>query len=298
MADDPHAGAPQGAPQPPSVKAAGITGFLSRELELRIVSGVAVALVALAAVWFGPLTFSLLVVAIAAAMSWEWGNIVRKDGFDTTGVLHIAAVATAALLSSMGMAGLAVAAVAAGAIVVSAFLFGGGEAKLSSLGVLYTGLPAVALVWLRSDEAHRGLVAVIFILLIVVVTDIAAYATGRTIGGPKLAPSISPGKTWSGLAGGVSAATATGAIMGYVVRGEPAWMACLALVLAFVAQAGDLAESALKRSYGLKDASDLIPGHGGFMDRMDGVVAAAVAAALIALVIDPFAPARALLHGS
>lgn len=273
-------------------------GLISRELQLRIASGAAVAAVAIAALWAGSLPFAILVFGVAAAMSWEWGNIVRKAGFDTAGIVHIAAIAAAAVLSGFGTAGLAVAAVAVGAIAVSALLFGGGEAKLSSLGVLYTGLPVVALVWLRSDDAHHGLTAVVFVLVCVAATDIAAYATGRLVGGPKLAPKISPGKTWSGLAGGVAAAAAAGAIMGHAVRGEPAWMAFLALLLAFIAQGGDLAESALKRSYGLKDASDLIPGHGGFMDRMDGIVTAAVAAALIALIIDPYAPARAVLHGS
>lgn len=292
MTDD--KGAPQAAPEPRTSKAAGI----SPELRLRILSGFAVAAVAIFALLAGPLSFSLLVFGIAAAMSWEWGNIVRKDGFDTPGVLHIIAVAAAAVLSGIGTAGLGVIAVAAGAIAVSALLFGGGQARLSSLGVLYTGLPVVALVWLRGDEIHRGLTAVVFILVVVAATDIAAYATGRTVGGPKLAPRISPGKTWSGLAGGVSAAAAAGALTGYIVGGSPAWMAFLGLLLAFVAQAGDLAESALKRSYGLKDSSKLIPGHGGFMDRMDGIVTAAVAAALIALLIDPYAPARALLHGS
>ena len=292
MTDD--KGAPAGAPEPSTRKAAGI----SPELRLRILSGLAVAAVAAFALWAGPLTFSVLVFAVAAAMSWEWGMIVRQEGFDTPGILHIVAVAAAAVLSGIGAAGLGVIAVAAGAIAVSALLFGGGQARLSSLGVLYTGLPVVALVWLRGDEVHRGLLAVLFVLVVVAATDIAAYATGRTVGGPKLAPRISPGKTWSGLAGGVSAAAAVGAVMGHVVGGSPAWMGFLALLLAFVAQAGDLAESALKRSYGLKDSSNLIPGHGGFMDRMDGIVTAAVAAALVALLIDPYAPARALLHGS
>lgn len=272
--------------------------LISRELQLRIVSGLAVGAIAIGAIWAGAAPFSILVFLIAAAMSWEWGQIVRRDGLDTPGLLHIASVLIAAVLTGLGMAGLGVAAVAVGAIAVSALLFGGGEAKLSSLGVLYTGLPAVALVWLRSDEA-LGLQAVIFIILAVVATDIAAYATGRTLGGPKLMPSVSPGKTWSGLAGGVLAASLAGLLFYLVAHtGAPVWLAMLGAMLALVAQGGDLAESALKRSYGLKDASDLIPGHGGFMDRMDGMVAAAVAAALFALLIDAYAPARALLYGT
>lgn len=288
--------ADEDVPRPDTPAAA--SGLISRELRLRIVSGAVVAAIAIAALWAGPVPFAVLVFAIAAAMSWEWGQIVRNDGFGVTGVVHLVSVAAAALLSGYGMAGLAVAAVAVGAIAVSALLFGGGQAKLSSLGVFYTGLPVVALVWLRSD-GQLGLWAVLFVLLAVAATDIAAFATGRLVGGPRLAPAISPGKTWSGLAGGVAAAAVAGmAYAGLARVGVASWLALLGLLLAFVAQGGDLAESALKRAYGLKDASDLIPGHGGFMDRMDGVVTAAVAAALIALAIDPYAPARALLYGS
>ncbi|MEQ1718305.1 MAG: phosphatidate cytidylyltransferase [Hyphomicrobium sp.] len=282
-----------GAAPPPAA-----VPLISRELQLRIASGFAVAGVALLSVWAGPLPFALLVFGVGAAMSWEWGHIVRKRGFDTPGILHLASLAAAAVLSGIGLAAHAVIAVVVGSITVSALLFGGEQAKLSGLGVLYTGLPLVALVWLRSDGS-LGLLAVVYVLLCVVVTDIAAYATGRLAGGPKLAPRISPGKTWSGLAGGVTAAALAAALFGIFIKtGQPSWMAVLGAMLALVAQAGDLAESALKRAYGLKDASDLIPGHGGFMDRMDGVVAAAVAAALIALAIDAYAPARALLQGS
>lgn len=289
----PQDAAPVAAPGAPARAPA-----MSNELRLRILSGIGVAAVALLALWAGPVPFALLVLAVAGAMSWEWGNIVRRDGFDAPGLIHIGAIAVAALLSGLSMAGLGVAAVVAGAIAVSALLFGGGEAKLSSLGVLYTGLPVVALVWLRSDGT-LGLMAVVFILLVVAMTDIAAYATGRTLGGPKLAPRISPGKTWSGLAGGVTAAGLAAVALAVATgTGYAPWMAALAILLALVAQAGDLAESALKRAYGLKDASDLIPGHGGFMDRMDGIVAAAVAAALIAVAIDAYAPARAVLYGS
>ncbi len=132
-----------------------------------------------------------------------------------------------------------------------------------------------------------------------IVTDIAAYTSGRTIGGPKLWPSVSPNKTWSGLIGGVAAAALAGALFSWALgTGSPRWLAILGFVLGVVAQGGDLAESALKRHFGIKDSSDLIPGHGGVMDRMDGIVTASVAAAVIAFAIDAYAPARALLYGS
>lgn len=271
---------------------------VSKELQLRIASGVVVALVALAFAWQSAIAFAILTGTVAALMSWEWSRIVRDETGDTVVALHIGAVVAAALLTLAGMAGIAVAAVFALAIAVAALLFGSGQAMLSGLGVLYTGLPVVALGWLRGDE-RLGFLAALLVLVIVAATDIAAYAAGRLIGGPKLAPAISPNKTWAGLAGGVTAAAIVGGLFPAVTgSGEWPWLVALGLALGLTAQAGDLAESALKRHFGRKDASELIPGHGGFMDRMDGVVTASIAAALIALAIDAYAPARALLYGS
>ena len=273
-------------------------GILPPDLQKRIVSGLGVAAIALLAVWAGPVPFAVLAFLISAAMSWEWGRVVRSEGFDTIGWVHIVGVAIAAVLAGLGMAGLAAAAVMIGAITVLAMSFGGTSTQLSSLGVLYTGLPLVSLIWLRSDE-QLGLLAVVFVLLVVAVTDTAEFVLGKTAGGPKLAPTISPGKTWAGLIGGVVSAAIAAALFSRVTgTGSLYWLSALGLILGLVAQAGDLGESALKRRFGLKDASDLIPGHGGFMDRMDGVVTAALAAGLLALAIDAYAPARALLYGS
>ena len=282
--------APQ-TPEPPE------QGLIPRELQLRIVSGLAVAAIALLFVYWGSIPFAILVFLIAAVMSWEWGGIVRNDGADTVGILHIVAIGAAALLANLGMAGLALAAVAVGAISISALLFGQERGPLSSAGVLYTGLPVVALGWLRGDDQF-GFQSVLFILIMVAVTDIAAYVCGRMLGGPKLWPAVSPKKTWAGLIGGVVAAAVAGASYSRFLRsGSVAWLAGLGLLLALVAQGGDLAESALKRRFGRKDSSHLIPGHGGFMDRMDGIVTASLVAALLALMIDAYAPARALLYG-
>jgi phosphatidate cytidylyltransferase len=154
------------------------------------------------------------------------------------------------------------------------------------------------LLWLRLNEPY-GFSAVILIFAVVWACDIGAFAAGRGIGGPKLWPKISPNKTWAGLAGGVLAGVIAAVIVASFVAGaSPLRLALIGFALSLVAQCGDLAESALKRLFGLKDASDLIPGHGGFMDRMDSIVAVAVAAGLLALAIDAHAPARALLYGA
>ncbi len=281
----------QHSPEPPE------KSLIPRELQLRIASGLAAAVIALLFVYWGSIPFAILVFLAGAVMSWEWGGIVRDEGADTVGILHIAAIGAAALLANLGMAGLALAAVAIGAITVAALLFGQERPPLSSAGVLYTGLPVVALGWLRGDDAF-GFQSVLFILIVVAVTDTAAYICGRMLGGPKLWPAVSPKKTWAGLIGGVVAAAVAGAIFSrFLGSGSAGWLAGLGILLALIAQGGDLAESALKRRFGRKDSSNLIPGHGGFMDRMDGIVTASVMAALLALTIDAYAPARALLYG-
>ena len=186
------------------------------------------------------------------------------------------------MLAAAGYAALAVAVLAIAAITLIPLYVGRG-ARLSALGVFYVGLPAVALLWLRSDEPF-GFTAVLFVFAVVWSSDTAAYAAGRSIGGPKLWPRVSPNKTWAGLAGALTAGALAGGVFAILEPEAPALrLVMLGIGLAFVAQAGDLAESALKRLFNLKDASDLIPGHGGFMDRMDSIVAAAVAAALLAL---------------
>lgn len=266
---------------------------LASDLKSRIGAGVVLALVSGGLAWVGVLPFAALVLAIALLMAWEWSRVVREGRFDATLLVHALAAIMAVGLSAAGLAALGLAAVLAGAMIVLALEFGK-SALLSSAGVFYTGLPAVSLIWLRGDEPW-GAWAVLFVLAVVAATDTLAYFTGRALGGPKLMPRVSPNKTWSGFAGGLTAAAVAGALFQFAGAG-PAW--CLALTgvaLGFIAQAGDLAESALKRAFGVKDVSQLIPGHGGFMDRADGIVTAAIAAGLLALYLDPSQPAAALL---
>ena len=272
------------------------TPWLSNNLKLRILSGAVLAAVAFLLAFAGPLPFAFLILLCALVISWEWGRLVRGATFDLGFFVHAIAVTAAIVLAGAGYAALAVAVLAIAAITLIPLYVGRG-ARLSALGVFYVGLPAVALLWLRSDEPF-GFTAVLFVFAVVWSSDTAAYAAGRSIGGPKLWPRVSPNKTWAGLAGALTAGALAAGVFAILEPETPAVrLVLLGIALAFVAQAGDLAESALKRLFNLKDASDLIPGHGGFMDRMDSIVAAAVAAALLSLAIDPHAPARALLFG-
>jgi phosphatidate cytidylyltransferase len=251
------------------------------------------AAVAAGLLYAGPLPFALLVGGVGLAACYEWSRIVRGPDIDAPMIVQMLAVGIAAGLSAFGFAALGLAGVAAGAILVGLLSFGR-RPLLSAEGVLYAGLPAVALLWLRED-APNGLYAVLFVFLAVIATDVAAYACGRLIGGPKLAPAISPNKTWSGFLGGISAAGVAAFAFAHWIGAPPPILAVAGLVLGVVAQIGDLTESALKRSFGVKDSGAIIPGHGGVLDRVDGLIFAAVAAGIFALAIDPQAPASALL---
>jgi phosphatidate cytidylyltransferase len=271
---------------------------LSENLKLRIASGAVLAAMALGAAYAGPNSFAVLVLVIALFISWEWGRMVRGASADLAFLIHAVAVTAAIGLAVAGYAALGAAVLVTAAIILVPLVFGRG-ARLSALGVFYVGLPAISLLWLRASEPY-GFAAVLLVFAIVWGSDIGAYAAGRLIGGPRLWPSVSPNKTWAGLIGGLAAGTAAAALVAPLAATEasPLRLALTGLGLGVVAQAGDLAESALKRVFGLKDASDLIPGHGGFMDRMDSIVAVAVAAGLLALLVNAHAPAQALLFGS
>jgi phosphatidate cytidylyltransferase len=149
------------------------------------------------------------------------------------------------------------------------------------LGVVYVSLPPIALVLLREDPTH-GIAAIVLVMLMVWAADTLAYFAGRIIGGPKLAPAISPKKTWAGLIGAMAgSALAAFAVVKLLGLPSPFVLVLIAALLAIVEQAGDLFKSAMKRHYGVKDSGSLIPGHGGVIDRVDGLVAVATAAAII-----------------
>ncbi len=164
-----------------------------------------------------------------------------------------------------------------------AMVFINGARVLPAFGVLYAAIPVCALILFRNDPDY-GLWVIIWLFGIVWATDIAAYFTGKSLGGPKLSPQYSPNKTWSGLAGGVVAAAAVGGIVAYMIgNSSVAVLAALSGAMAIIAQIGDVFESALKRRAGVKDSSHIIPGHGGVMDRLDGLIAVAGASLLIGL---------------
>lgn len=253
------------------------------ELPKRIVTGVALVALAIAALWFGGTAFAAL-AAVAVLLLWvEWSNMhrlplpVRRIGLAMLALtLWITAVLQNANEGLMLLGG------AAGILMILAGKLVRGAGRAAAIGMLYCGLPGIALVWLRGQG--WGLQACLLLMLVVWGADIAAYFTGRAVGGPKLAPAISPNKTWSGAMGGLLGALAAALLLmlwwpGYANTAGALRLAMLALPLAVVSILGDLYESWLKRRCGVKDSGTILPGHGGVMDRLDGLVPVAVAGA-------------------
>ena len=243
-------------------------------LQLRIVSAVILAAVTLVLTWLGGLPFRLLCALIAGAIFYEWTRMCRPSPAKAFGLLPevlilvfigalIAGLPAAYLLSLVAV------------IVVVALVAGAG--RWEAAGLAYAAISGLALALLR-DGDRSGLIAVLFLFAVVWATDIAAYFVGRAVGGPKLAPSISPGKTQSGALGGAVGGVVAGVLLAATAGVVGLWtLGLVALVLSIVSQAGDLFESWVKRRHGRKDSGALMPGHGGVMDRVDGLVAAALA---------------------
>lgn len=270
-----------------------------RDLATRTLTAAVLLAIALGAVWTGGPVFTLLVLAALALLLWEWAEMAlpfpdRTDKI--AGTVGMMALFTAALLfmlpGILGFGDMANAPLWAFGVGVAAAWAAsfrlrwprvqtpGADPVHASIGDLLNYYkwatwfaPAiVAVLWLRHGH---GAEIVIWLFIVIWAVDIGAYVVGRIVGGPKLAPAISPAKTWSGAIGGLAIATAagvaTGAALGAPDLSQTAW---IALLLAVVGMIGDLAQSAFKRASGVKDSGAILPGHGGVFDRLDSLLAA------------------------
>ena len=253
------------------------------ELRTRVASAAILGPVALLAVIAGGIPFAALVTVVAAIAYWEWTAIVGADGMPAprwagltllvAGLLGLALVR--ADWSAAFIAAPVLAFFAAGIVVPSL--------RWLSRGMAYVAIPCAAFIALRQAEPF-GWAAILYILVVVWATDTAAYFGGRTMGGAKLWPRVSPKKTWSGALSGIVAAVVFGGLtVALTGAGDLPTGLILAVPLSIAAQAGDLLESAIKRRFGVKDSGTIIPGHGGVLDRVDGLFGAAALAWLIAV---------------
>lgn len=260
----------------------GGSGRFGRELLVRVASALVLLAVSITLLWLGGWFFTALAVVSAVLILHEWVAMTGPYDRKVVAWASIAFVGVTVALSRhdplQSLIAMALVAVGIGYIGLTV------ERRMSwlSAGIVYATLPAVAAVALR--EAGDGLLAVVFVFVVVWATDTSAYFSGRLIGGPKLAPRFSPKKTWAGAIGGALAAVVAGLVIARAA-GLPAglWIAVISLALSVVSQTGDLAESAMKRHFDIKDSGALIPGHGGIMDRVDGLTAALVFAALLGI---------------
>jgi phosphatidate cytidylyltransferase len=273
------------------------TVVLSKWSDLGVRSASALILIpaVLLDVWLGGIWFELFMAFLGLLMAHEWTNIVHQRS-STQFALHAAAVLCAAFLpKEIGVAqSIAIISGITALGLLANAMRDRDKNVFAFVGVPYVALPVLALVLLRSHSIW-GVHAIMWVMLVVWATDTFAYFAGRMFGGPKLAPVLSPKKTWSGLLGGMAGAALLSSIYAGFMLPSWAGLALVAAALAVIAQIGDIFESALKRTYGVKDSGYLIPGHGGVLDRVDGLVAAGIVAAIIGFVRHSSSLAEGLL---
>lgn len=236
----------------------------------RVLSALVMTPVAIAAVWFGSPYFDILLFVFSAGMMWEWSRMCAPDHVIGMSVVAAVALGVAMLMQITGQIEYLFMPLCISVIIAA--VRAGKNWFLAGFGVLYISLAALSALWLRQQEGD-GLLIIMWLFFLVWATDTGGYAFGKTIGGPKLAPRFSPKKTWAGLLGGMACAGLIGGLVSYFSTDAVNWKIVLvSMVLAIVAQIGDLGESALKRRFKVKDSSNLIPGHGGLLDRADGML--------------------------
>lgn len=248
----------------------------ANELQTRIIVGVLLITAAVLAEYFGGIFLWFLVVLMALGIMSEWAGLTGRR---ENRLLAMYALSVPLAIMSPWAAGpsfLALGLIMGAAMFVVVF---DRSFKLAA-GVFYAGLPALAIIYLRNID--NGMLIVFWTLALVWATDIGAYFSGRAIGGPKLAPQYSPNKTWAGLIGGVLLTAAVSYVL-HIYWALPFYLVLLSIPLAVLAQIGDLFESWLKRKAGAKDSGTIFPGHGGVMDRLDGLIPVAPVVALIML---------------
>lgn len=259
-----------------------LADFLRSGLGRRILSALVLAPPVLAAMYFGSPWVHLMLALAVVQMAREWVGLCAPG--PATPALPVLAGGGVVAIAAAWQFGYPAAFAIAGATMLAAFVAGLGRGRTTAFwlaaGAPVAILPCLAFLWLRFG-LEEGRTLGFWLLAAVWATDIGAYAVGRTVGGPKLWRRVSPNKTWSGLLGGVIAAALVGIATSWLMAGDRALALALAgAAIAVISQGGDLAESAVKRRFGVKDAGNMIPGHGGLLDRVDGLLTAIPATAL------------------
>jgi phosphatidate cytidylyltransferase len=262
-------------PPDPASKRTGTSGrILLTNLQIRILSAAVLGIAVLGLVWVGGTVCRVLAAAVGGLVFYEWAAMRRAPASAEHRWLAALCLAVVLVCLVVGLpAKQLFGAIALAVLISAAHGWLRGQGRWHASGVAYASVSAVTLALLRADDSS-GLLAILYLFAVVWATDVLAYFVGRAVGGPKLAPAISPSKTWSGAIGGAVGGVLAGTLFAALSGWGGFWAAGVALALAIVSQLGDLLESFLKRRQGVKDSGQLIPGHGGLMDRVDGLVAA------------------------
>jgi phosphatidate cytidylyltransferase len=249
----------------------------SRNLLMRVVVAAVLIPLAVAIAYAGGWLWTALVTAAAIGLFVEWLAVAGLAGAVALSIRGAAALALGGICFAVGRIDAALIVLAIGLVSVASTA--PDRRGWAAAGFCYAAAAEIASVLLRLDPV-KGFAALMFVLVIVWVTDSGGYFAGRGIGGPKLWPSVSPKKTWAGAVGGFGASLAVACGFAAFDLGRTVPLLVSAAILSVASQLGDLFESAVKRHFGVKDSSHIIPGHGGLMDRLDGFVAAVVLAAV------------------
>ncbi len=238
----------------------------------------------LVAIYFGTPVFEIVLTIAAVLMAWEWDRLCGDRRFGLSGWAMVLAILVAGVAAWARRFDIVTPALVlgAGAAYAAAAMAQRNHPAWISAGPIVIGFPCAALVWLRGLPIDGlpidGLAIAFWLIGSIWATDTAGFFTGRMIGGARLVPRISPQKTWAGLIGAIVGSALWGIVCGFWFgAANPALIALFGGIAAVVAQGGDLAVSFVKRRFGAKDASNLIPGHGGVLDRLDGMLTAAPA---------------------
>jgi len=255
-----------------------------KNVGVRAATALLFAAICIPPLYFGGWPWAVLVALLGGRMMWEWVRMSDPVPTRLAYIIPIIGVVVACFYMAQKNIGYAVITVAVAAIIAALERARRGGLLWSGLGYLYIVIPSLAIVGLRGVEngfVTEGFTKLIYVILVVVAADVGAYFGGSYFKGPKLSPKLSPNKTWSGFFSGLSFGAAIGGVVGLVIGFGFVKGLVLAIPIVILSVLGDLLESGLKRSLNVKDSGDLLPGHGGLLDRLDSLMLAVLGAVAI-----------------